>query len=381
MLIGKREIGPSQPPYIIAEIGVNHDGSVERALQLVDAAADAEADAVKLQLFKADLLMSKAAKLAAYQKAAGESDPIEMLRRLELSIDQMRPIVERAHARGIHAIVTVFSLELIAEAEKLAWDAYKTASPDIIHRPLLEALMATGKPLIVSTGASTLEEVTRAAEWLKPAHQRLAVLQCVSCYPTPRQHGEFGGILALRDALELPIGYSDHTPGAIEGSFAVALGACVLEKHFTHSRKAPGPDHAASLEAPDFEFYARQARSAARARTIHLAPTQFTRVPDDENDPKIQPSFDEAAMELLRTQTVFERVKRVIDIEQDVRRVSRQSIVTKHSLPIGHTLASADLTFKRPGTGIEPFRLSEVIGRRLVRSVEADMPLMEADLG
>ena len=133
MQIGDRKIGVDQPPYIIAEIGVNHDGEVARALELTDAAADAGADAVKLQFFETDRLMSKAAKLAAYQKNAGETDPIEMLKRLELTIDEMALVVDRAHERGIHAIVTVFSMELVEVAETLAWDAYKTASPDIVN--------------------------------------------------------------------------------------------------------------------------------------------------------------------------------------------------------------------------------------------------------
>ncbi|MEZ6163705.1 MAG: N-acetylneuraminate synthase family protein [Phycisphaerales bacterium] len=137
MNIGNRQIGLDHPPYIIAEIGVNHDGQVDRALSLTDAAADAGADAVKLQFFRTDLLMSKAAKLAAYQKNAGETDPIEMLRRLELSLSDLARVVDRAHQLGIHAIVTVFSTQLVEVAR---WDAYKTASPDIVNRPLLEAV-------------------------------------------------------------------------------------------------------------------------------------------------------------------------------------------------------------------------------------------------
>ncbi|MGH7132195.1 MAG: N-acetylneuraminate synthase family protein [Phycisphaerales bacterium] len=342
-----REIGPSQPPYIIAEIGVNHDGSVERALQLVDAAADAQADAVKLQLFKADLLMSKAAKLAAYQKAAGESDPIEMLRRLELSIEQMRPIVERAHARGIHAIVTVFSLELVAEAERLAWDAYKTASPDIIHRPLLEALMATGRPLIVSTGAAELDEIKRAAGWLEAVHRRLAMLQCVSSYPTPLEGAELGGIGALAHALPAtPIGYSDHTAEEVTGAMATRLGACILEKHSTYSCSAKGPDHAASLEPDGLARYCQLAHQTRTGAWPNELP----------------------------------RIKRVTERELDVRRVSRQSIVAKGDLPSGHVLTRTDLTFKRPGIGIEPFRLNDVIGKSLTRPIDADTPLTDADI-
>lgn len=365
MMIGTRQIGPDEPPYVIAEIGVNHDGSADRAVALADAAADAGADAIKLQLFRADLLMSKAARLAAYQRSAGESDPIEMLRRLELTVEQMAPIVERAHARGMHAIVTVFSVELVGDAERLPWDAYKTASPDIVHRPLLDRLAATGRPMIVSTGASTMEEVARAVEWLAPARDRLALLQCVSSYPTPIEHAELGGIAALRAAFPgLPIGYSDHTQGEGACIDAVNLGACVLEKHLTHSRRAPGPDHAASLEPADMALYVLNARGTHAARAV--AAMGAAGLPGD---------LAEHLALALSPAPGTEPVKRVIDIERDVRAVSRQSITTARALPAGHVLTRSDLTFKRPGTGIAPFELDRVLGRSLARAADADMPL------
>jgi len=342
MNIGGREIGTESLPYIVAEIGVNHDGSVARALELTDAAADAGADAVKLQYFRTDLLMSRAAKLAAYQKNAGETDPVEMLRRLELDRDALACVVERAHAHGIHAIVTPFSVELVDELEPLGWGAFKTASPDIVHRPLLERLVATGRPMIVSTGASTMEEVARAVGWLDPARNRLALLQCVSCYPAPDE--AIGGIGALRDATGLPVGYSDHTDSEGTGAAAVANGACVLEKHFTYDRSSHGPDHRASLEPDAFARYATLARS----------------------EPV---SAGECRQE-----------KRVLDCERNVREVSRQSIVTTRALEPGHTITRGDLTFKRPGTGFEPWRLDEVVGQTTAHAVEADVPVTPDDL-
>jgi sialic acid synthase SpsE len=348
--IGNREIVPSAlgvgVPYVIAEIGVNHDGSVEKAVELVDAAARAGADAVKFQLFDADLLMSRASKLAAYQKSAGETDPLAMLRRLQLPLESMRPIIDRAHAKGVHAIVTVFSESLVAPAAALAWDAFKTASPDIIHLPLLRALEATGKPLILSTGASTLDEVWQAIAWLPRARQRLAVLQCVSSYPTPLANAELGGIAAIAGMFMGPVGYSDHTPDVDTARLAVQHGACILEKHFTHSRSAIGPDHAASLEESDLAEYVALARAAAGTR------------PDE-------PLVAE---------------KRVLPIEEDVRRVSRQSLVTTRALALGERLTRGDLTCKRPGTGIPPFELDRVLGKTIARAVEADSPLQASDL-
>lgn len=367
MRIRDRQIGPGHTPYVIAELGVNHDGSVERALELTREAHAAGADAIKLQLFRTDLLMSSAAKLAAYQKAAGETDPISMLRRLELSPVQMMPVLALARQLGIHAIVTVFSVELVAEAEEIArvhggWDAYKTASPDIIHRPLLEVLAATGRPLIVSTGASTMAEVARAAEWLGAPRRekRLAVLQCVSSYPTPEEDAALEGIGAIAGALPgVPIGYSDHTASEVMGAAAVAAGACILEKHFTYDRAAKGPDHAASLDFAGLKRYIASVRAAFEQRKYCTPPATHVSRPTDA------PA----------------RAKHVQARERDVRTVSRQSVVSRRALPAGHRLLREDITFKRPGTGVPPFALEEVLGTTLMRPVPADVPIVWADIG
>lgn len=385
MRIGNKQIGIDHPPYIIAEIGVNHDGEVERALSLTDEAAKAGADAVKLQFFETDRLMSKAAKLAAYQKNAGETDPIEMLRRLELRIDEMARVVDRAHERGIHAIVTVFSTELVEVAETLAWDAYKTASPDIVNRPLLEALAKTGKPMIVSTGASTLDEVVRAVEWLDGVRYRLAVLQCVSSYPAPDP--AFGGIRAIAEATGLPVGYSDHTKN-LQGSDAAAFGACILEKHITYDKKAAGPDHRASLWEAQFATYVQNARDLGveqeRDRVI------AARVVFDRSGASIKPSKELAEHleidSVPRAWSYLKEVeknpvrKAVLDCERDVRAVSRQSVVTTREIAPGETITREMLTIKRPGTGILAYRLDEVIGKVAKREIEHDVPVVEEDL-
>lgn len=359
MRIGEREIGPHADVYVIAELGVNHDGSVERALALTDAAADAGADAVKLQFYRTDLLMSRMARLAAYQQAAGESDPVAMLRRLELPVDAMARVIDRAHRRRLHAIVTVFSVELAEEARALTWDAYKSASPDIIHRPLLDALAATGSPMIVSTGASDLSEVERAVSWLAPVRDRLALLQCVSAYPTPVEQAAITTMHRLR-RFGVPVGYSDHTTGVGTGRAAVEHDATILEKHLTLSRAARGPDHAASLEPGEFALYVRAARSV---RHWTPGPTREAAIPPPDH-PSRQPEDE----------------KVVLDLEADVRRASRQSIVTRRALRPGECLAREVLTFKRPGTGIEPWRIDQVVGRKLARPVEEDTPLTDDDL-
>jgi N,N'-diacetyllegionaminate synthase len=340
-------------PYIIAEIGVNHDGDKARALELTHAAAHAGADAVKFQLFDAQALMSHACRPADYQARAGEHDALAMLRRLSLTIADLAPCVAAAHQHNIHAIVTVFSTQLVDEANTLAWDAYKSASPDIIHRPLLSAIAATGKPLIISTGASTLREVTRAAHWLRLLHceHTITFLQCVSAYPAPDSALALNVIPTLASALGLPIGYSDHSTREDSGALAVQHGAVMLEKHITYDRNAHGPDHAASLDLPAFARYCTLARAARPDPTLLAHPAE----------------------------------KIVQDIERDVRTVSRQSLTSTRALPAGHVLCAADITIKRPGTGLPPYMLDDLLAlppreRTLTHPIDADSPLTGAHL-
>jgi N,N'-diacetyllegionaminate synthase len=335
VVIGERRISADQPPYIIAEIGVNHDGSVDRAVELVHAAKRASADAIKLQIFEAQRLLSSAARLATYQANSAASDPIAMLRGLELSVDQVRPVVEAAHRLDLHAIATVFSVELVGHAEVLAWDAYKTASPDIINRPLIESLISTGKPLIVSAGASTMEEIEQATCWM--AEHPFLLMQCVSCYPTPDDSAALAGRIAMARVHPTALGYSDHTISIDTGALAVASGARVLEKHLTYDSRAIGPDHAASLDPDSFAEYVRLSRRA------------YSMLGSEQ--------------------------KVLLEIERDVHEASRQSVTSTRALRAGHVLGRADVTIKRPGTGISPAHLADIIGRRLAKPIDADMPI------
>lgn len=199
--------------------------------------------------------------------------------------------------------------------------------------------------MVISTGASTLDEVLRACEWVQYARGRLALLQCVSSYPAPRDALE--GVAALAAATDLPVGYSDHTERVDTGARAVRAGACLLERHITDDRGRAGPDHAASLDGAQFAEYVQLARAVGR--------------PD-------RPPVPAAAG------------KCVLECERDVRVVSRQSIVARRAMPAGRTIERGDLTFKRPGSGLEPFRLGEVVGRRMARAVDADQPLTGNDL-
>jgi len=333
---------------IIAEIGVNHDGRLDRALQLVRDAAEAGADAIKLQLFHPKRLLSNQARLAVYQQNEiqapdnGADRVHDMLGSLALDPDDMFAVGQAARELGLAFIVTAFSLDDVPLLEALQVDGVKVASPDAVNRPLLERVAALGRPLFISTGTCELEELTFAAELLHVHAEAGCLLQCVSSYPTPVDAAALGGMRAMAQRFRLPVGYSDHTTDPLTGALAVAAGACVLEKHLTWDRTAQGPDHAASFERADFAAYVRLARQAAAM----LGPVAKT----------VQP------------------------VEIDVRTVSRQSVCVRRDLPAGHVLTGDDLTVKRPGTGIPAARLQEVIGRRLRHAVHANDLLNEDDL-
>lgn len=353
MRIGDREIGDGHPPYVIAEIGVNHDGELDRAIHLIELAAEAGADAVKFQLFEASMLMSGLSRLALYQREAGESDPVEMLNRLQLSVQQLGACVECAHALGLHALVSVFSVDLVDDAERLGWDAYKSASPDVVHRPLLERMASTGKPLIVSTGASEVFEIERARAWLDPWRERVAFLHCVSSYPAETDQAHVAACAHVGRLVQpCVVGYSDHTSQVETGFVAVRHGARILEKHFTDDPDRPGPDHRASLGPEDLKKYVWWSRLTGR----------------------------EAHDAYYDQRLVGDAEKRVHPCEEDVRNASRQSVVTVRTMRAGDAIGAADIVFKRPGTGMEAWRHAEVVGRTLARDIDDDTPITEDDL-
>lgn len=329
-------------PYVIAEIGVNHDGSVDRARRLIDAAKQAGADAVKFQIFSAGALAAADAQTCNYQQE--NTDTIEtqrdLLKRLELSRDDLRELRAYARDTAIDFIATPFG---IAELEFLVGEldpaAVKTASPDLVNLPLLEAALKSNRPLIVSTGASEWAEISAAVELLRDARRagRLALLHCVSSYPTPLDQVHFANIRRMRDTFHLPIGFSDHTMEPETGAYAVLAGACILEKHITLDATARGPDHAASLEPGPFADYVRGARQAA----VLLGHGE----------------------------------RRCLAIERDVRALARGRLVARRAIQAGATITADALMVQRPGNGIPPTELGQVIGRIATQRIEAETPL------
>ena len=337
-------MGPDEPPFLIAEAGVNHNGRPDLALQLVDAAADAGADAVKFQTFHADQLATAAAPQAAYQRErTAASSQRAMLRGLELSPDGLRAAFARAEERRILAFSTPFDVEGVGMLRGLGVPCLKIGSGDVTNIFLLRAAAATGLPIILSSGMSTIEELDEAVETLQAAGKRhLAILHCLSAYPAPSREVNLRTIPVLRERYHLAIGFSDHTIGTAVPVAAIAMGAVIIEKHLTLDRALPGPDHAASMEPAQFADLARQLREAHEALGT--------------GEKRPQPS------------------------EADTRRVARRSLVVRETLPAGVILQAAHLDAKRPADGISPMRLDDVIGRRLVRDVPIDTALDAEDL-
>jgi N,N'-diacetyllegionaminate synthase len=337
--IGEQCVGDGQRTLVIAEAGVNHDGRLDQALRLVDVAAEAGADVVKFQMFRAAELTTEAAEAAEYQKRAGTASQREMLARLELSDTDFARIIAHCESRAIEFLATPFSGGDVERLRQLGARALKLASTDLNNTPLLQKAAETGLPLIVSTGAAMTVEIVAAVKRLREwgAGQRLILLHCVSGYPTPLAAANLRAIQTLRTTFGAPCGFSDHTQSTQIAGWAVAAGASVLEKHFTLNRSAAGPDHAMSLDPAGLAAYVAAAREAESALgTGRLGMT---------------------------------------DLEADVRRSARKSVVAATRIPAGATLTPEMLTVKRPAGGIPPDQLDRLIGRTVTADLTPDTVL------
>jgi N-acetylneuraminate synthase len=323
--------------FVIAEAGVNHNGSLDLALQLVDAAKASGADAVKFQTFRADLLATRSAHKAAYQErtTANSESQFQMLQRLELDEAAHRCLIEHCREVGIQFLSSPFDAQSADLLDAMDLPLYKIPSGEITNLPFLEHLAGKGRPLILSTGMSTLGEVEEAVELLKTAGAtELTLLHCVTEYPAPYADVNLRAMLTLKMAFGLPVGYSDHTPGIEIAIAAVALGAEVIEKHFTLDRSLPGPDHAASLEPGELQ------QMVTAIRHVEAALGNGIKAP--------------AACELPNIS------------------VARKSLVAFRPLPAGHRLTAGDLDIKRPGNGLAPKMIPALIGRRLRAALDKD---------
>lgn len=331
--------------FVIAEAGVNHNGDMDLAHRLIDAAAQAGAHAVKFQTFRADRLASAQAPKAAYQQAAtgmAESQ-LDMLRRLELDEAQHVELMRHCAGSGILFLSTPFDEDCADLLARLGVEAMKTPSGELTNQPYLAHVARLGLPMIVSTGMADLAEVTQAVATIEAAGAPpLCLLHCVSAYPAPPEDVNLRAMDTLARCFGVPVGFSDHTQGIAIPLAAAALGARVIEKHLTLDRSLPGPDHQASLEPAELAAMMDGIRAVLAAL----------------GDGRKRPAAREA----------------------EVAAVARKSLVLARALPAGAVLCPADLAAKRPGTGIPPGRAAELVGRKLRRPLAADHLLGWGDL-
>lgn len=337
--LGEREVGPDRPCLVIAEAGVNHNGSLDMALQLVDAAAEAGADVVKFQTFKAERVVTRRAAKADYQKTAGGDGQtmFEMLKRLELSDDDFRAIAAHAQSRGI-VFMSKGHREDIDFLVGLGVPALKIDSAAVVYYSLLRKAAGIGLPVILSTGGSTLGEVEKALDILTGhGDPPVALLHCTTAYPAPPDQVNLRAMLTLKVAFNLPTGFSDHTEGIEIPIAAAALGACIVEKHFTLDRTLPGPDHKASLE-----------------------PAELRRMVDGIR--KVE-------------QALGEPRKRPTELERRNMQLMRRSLVAERDIAAGERLQADMIAFKRPGSGLGEDFLDLVVGRVAAKAIAAGDPI------
>ena len=331
--------------FVIAEIGVNHNGSLDLARQMIDAAVAADADAVKFQTFRAEDLVTKTAKKAAYQRANTQNDDsqFQMLKDLELSESEFAELAACCQSKGIQFLSTPFSEAAVDLLARIGVDAYKVSSGDLTHLGLLTYMAQQGRPIILSTGMGTLSDIEEALDAIKAGGDvPVSLLHCVSNYPADAQDCNLAAIDTMAQAFSRPVGWSDHTIGAAISWAAVARGATIIEKHITLDQTLPGPDHKASMEPQDFADFVKGIRMIEAAiGTGRKAPTKA---------------------------------------EEQSALAGRRSLTSTRALTKGHVLSAEDIKVVRPGTGLAPRHLPFVIGLTLSRDVDADTPLVAADV-
>ena len=322
--------------FIIAEAGVNHNGSFELACQMIDAAKKAGVDCIKFQTFQTGSLVSHNAQKAYYQKkTTGDSSQEEMLRKLELSYDEFVSLKQYCDKIGICFLSTPFDYESIVFLNSIEMPFWKIPSGEITNYPYLVALAKTGKPVVMSTGMCEMDEIGAAINVLKDNGTKdIKLLHCNTEYPTPFEDVNLRAMQTMRDKFGMEVGYSDHTPGIEAPIAAAAMGATIIEKHFTLDRNMEGPDHKASLEPDELAAMVRAVRNV------------------------------EAAL--------GSGIKEPSNSEKKNIAIARKSIVAAKGIRKGEILTEENLTAKRPGSGISPMKWLEVIGTKAVRDFEKD---------
>jgi len=335
--IGNKLVGEGEPCFIIAEAGINHNGELSLAKRLVDAAQEIGADAVKFQTFKAEELVSKKSPKAKHVE--GEASVFEIIKGLELQKEDFQQISEYANNKGITFLSTPFGEESVDLLYDLGVPAFKAASENITNFPLLKYIAKKGLPIILSTGMTNLGEIEAALETIySTGNTEVILLHCVASYPAPVEETNLRVLQTLKQAFQVPVGFSDHTTSTIVPVAAVALGASVIEKHFTLDKNLPGPDHKASANPGEF----RQIVTGVK-------------------------ELEEA---------LGSPIKKCTSSEEETKIPFRRSIVARTRIPKGTKITEEMLSFKRPATGIPPKYLDSLIGKVTKQDIEIDEALV-----
>jgi len=343
---GDAVIGQGNPPYVIAEIGSNHNGSMDLCRRLIDAASDAGAHAVKFQSWTENSLIAK----EEYERNTDYSDKkkhfgslLDMVKAYQLTPEQHLEVHAYCKSRGIAFCSSPFSVEEVDLLERLEVPFFKIASMDIVNPPLLRHVARKMRPVVISTGMATLAEIEQAVETVRnEGNEQIVLLHCVSIYPPDYDMLHLKNLDMLRQAFDVPVGFSDHTLGTAIPLAAVALGACVIEKHFTLDQDMPGWDHAISA-------------NPEQLKTI---------VTEGEN--------------IVAALGCSRRI--VTAAEMEKRNKFRRSLVARRDLPRGHVIAESDFNAKRPGTGIAPAEIQYVVGRKIACDLKEDQVMHWKDL-
>ncbi|WP_280174036.1 N-acetylneuraminate synthase [Gracilibacillus kekensis] len=340
--IGEKVIHSSSPTYIIAEVGVNHNGDMNIAKKMIDVAVESGADAVKFQTFKAKSLVSSSANLAEYQKKnMGEHESqYNMLKKLELTEQDFIILKEYCEDKGIEFLSTPFDIDSALFLERIGVHAFKVGSGDLTNHPFLKGLANLNIPIILSSGMANLGEIEEALNILKDSE--VLLLHCTSDYPAPYEDVNLKVINTMKHSFGNIVGYSDHTDGSEISIGAVALGAKLIEKHFTLDRNMEGPDHKASITPKEFKEMVNSIRNLEKA--------------------------------------LGDGIKRCMPSEADTKEVARKSIVAKSAITKGTILNEDILTVKRPGNGIEPKFFELIQGKEIKKDVQADQVIKWDDI-
>jgi len=327
-------VGEGKRTFIIAEVGVNHNGDPHVALEMIDTAADAGVDCVKFQTFHAEEFINSPGEIYEYnsQGRPVKESMLEMFRRLELKREDFARLFTHARKRGLIPLSTPTDREAVDLLDELGAEAFKIGSDDLVYTPFLEYVGRKQKPVILSTGMARGFDIDRALRAITgEGNDNIILLHCVSLYPTPEEALNLRRIQTLGAVFDFPIGFSDHSSGTTACIGAVALGACVLEKHFTLNKDMAGPDHWFSADPNELASLVREVRRLERAL----------------GGGALKPSVS----------------------EQEMARLCRRSIVAGRDLPKGHCLSESDLAYQRPGTGLPPYDRDRVLGRRTMAAI------------